>query len=386
MSNWFNYRNYMAYPAIFMPGSHNVTEVAFDCEFRGGLDPYADFFEVTYISLALKFDLTGTYCGVIKANAVPGWVRRVFNDPKILKIGFNIRIDMACLQRLGIEINGPVRDVATLLHLHNPYRLGISRGLKAQVMEWGLSCGNYSAPLERWFELNPGKGWDDVPEHVLVPYAGQDALATLGLYERVLEANPTMGTGIIETLSEAEYSFLRAETNGACLDVEKALAWREELENGLLALEKDLTERTSVKNIRSTKQWGEYLFDTKELPVLKKTKKGGRSVDDDAIQKLKNWMLETESRRLAWREQAVTLDLLLKYRKNKKKIEKITDLLTSCGVDGIIHTKFNINGTLTGRTSCGSRTPKAPNLQNLERPKGSFPIRELLVSRYKGET
>ncbi|MDO8429547.1 MAG: DNA polymerase [Candidatus Daviesbacteria bacterium] len=99
-------------------------------------------------------------------------------------------------------------------------------------------------------------------------------------------------------------------------------------------------------NINSPKQLQDILFDELGLPVIKKTKTG-RSTDEETLQQL--------------RDAHPAIPLLLEYRQLFKIVSTYIDALPkSVGIDGRIHSTFNVEGAATGRLSS-----KDPNLQNI---------------------
>lgn len=110
-------------------------------------------------------------------------------------------------------------------------------------------------------------------------------------------------------------------------------------------------------NLNSPKQLSEVLFDELKLPIIRKTKTG-RSTDEATL-------LELSSAHPA-------IPMVLQYRQLFKLVSTYIDALPKyVASDGRIHSKFNVEGALTGRLSSEN-----PNLQNI-------PIRGALGSEVR---
>ncbi len=116
-------------------------------------------------------------------------------------------------------------------------------------------------------------------------------------------------------------------------------------------------------NINSTKQLGEILFDTLELPVVRKTKTG-YSTDAEVLTKLRGYH--------------PIIDCILEYRMLTKLKSTYADgLLKVISEDSRIHSVFNQTVTQTGRISSTE-----PNLQNIPvRHEMGANIRKMFVAK-----
>ena len=114
-------------------------------------------------------------------------------------------------------------------------------------------------------------------------------------------------------------------------------------------------------NVNSTDQLRTVLFDTLELPVLKKTSTGKPSTDASVLKKLDHPLV----------------DLLLEYREHEKLRSTYVDgYLPLVDPDGRIRTRFNQMAATTGRLSSDR-----PNLQNIPvRSESGMTIRRAFVA------
>lgn len=106
-------------------------------------------------------------------------------------------------------------------------------------------------------------------------------------------------------------------------------------------------------NLNSTPQLVELLYDTWDLPIVKRTKKGNPSTDRDTLEEL---AMLFEGRDLPFNQ-------LIEYRKRSKAVGTYYNgMLRSVDEHGRIHTTFCQTCTVTGRFSSSD-----PNLQNIPR-------------------
>ncbi|MBU8905148.1 DNA polymerase I [Desertibacillus haloalkaliphilus] len=140
----------------------------------------------------------------------------------------------------------------------------------------------------------------------------------------------------------------KMESTGVTVDVEILKQMGEELDERLTKFQEEIhTLAGEDFNINSPKQLGKVLFETLELPIIKKTKTG-YSTSADVLEKLK--------------DEHEIISLILHYRQlGKLKSTYIDGLLKVVHNDtNKIHTMFNQAITQTGRLSSTE-----PNLQNI---------------------
>ncbi len=295
--------------------------------------------------------------GVLRALAP------LLTDPRLPKIGQNIKYDYQVLRRYGIEMQGIRYDTMLASYLLNPVRSG--HGLDSLAVE------HLDHKMISYAEV-AGKGKEQinfaqVPVDRASVYSCEDADATFLLYRLFL---PRLAEAGMEALYfDLEMPLLtilaEMELHGVMLD----LPLLRELSGGfavqLSDLERDIFACAGCEfNINSPKQLGEVLFDRLKLPAGKKTKTGW-STDMDVLDKLS-------------REHEIAA-LILRYRSVSKLKSTYTDALPRL-VDpatGRVHTSYNQAITNTGRLSSSE-----PNLQNIPiRTEEGRRIRHAFIAR-----
>ncbi len=272
----------------------------------------------------------------------------VLSDPKIAKIGQNIKYDAIVLGRAGVELRGIDLDSMVLSYLLEP-NLGKHDKVKLAETYLGARAVPYSDIA--------GKGKDEKPLNALpvetvAPYACQDADLALRLsrllWERVSEKGMDrlyreLEQPLIGVLSDMERSGVRVDSRA----LENLGA---ELETDMAGLQKKIFGLAGVTfNLNSPRQLGQILFDKMNLPAGRKTKiTKGYSTSFDVLQELAP---VSDVARLA-----------LEYRKLSKLksayAEKLPGLINP--ETGRVHTSYNQAVAATGRLSSSD-----PNLQNI---------------------
>nr|WP_319494234.1 DNA polymerase I [uncultured Desulfobacter sp.] len=327
-----------------------------------GIDPMLA--DLVGISFSYEKD-TGVYIPVGHTNAsaieMPEKeaVLRIFKplleNPKISKVGQNIKYDFIVLARYGIEIKGIVFDTMIASHLLNPGTRG--HGLDRIAMNlFGHKMISY--------EEVTGKGKDqigfqEVPLDLAADYAAEDADLTFMAYEVLKTQIEDKGlTPLMETIEVPLISVLaKMEMAGIRVDTDVLSQMSQEFEQELKSLEEKIYELAGEEfNINSSQQLGVILFEKLGLKAVKKTKKKtGYSTDVQVLTQL------AEAHEMPER--------LLRYRTLGKLKSTYVDALSSLvhPDTGRIHTSFNQTITVTGRLSSSN-----PNLQNIpiRKPEG----------------
>jgi DNA polymerase I-like protein with 3'-5' exonuclease and polymerase domains len=195
---------------------------------------------------------------------------------------------------------------------------------------------------------------------VLSKYGSRDAERTVLFWNACREEIKRMG---LERQYETRRKLLEItygmEDNGVSVHVDKIDSEVAGYEGTIRECEQECVELCGVPslNVRSPKQLQDVLYNTFQLPVVKKTKTGA-STDAEALDALQG-LLEAEGsgRGPVWR----FIDSLLTIRRSAKAC----DALRSYGlwsVNGRIHGSVNITGTRELRQSYSN-----PNLQNIGR-------------------
>ncbi|QSV46252.1 DNA polymerase I [Geobacter benzoatilyticus] len=276
-------------------------------------------------------------------------LRPLLTDPKIRKVGQNLKYDYQVFRCNGIKPSGVWCDTMVASYLLNPVRSG--HGLDS------LSVEHLDHKMISYEEV-AGKGKEQVnfaqvPVEKASTYSCEDSDAAWLLHRLFLPRVADMGMErlffdvempLVQILAEMELA-------GVKLDLEllgelsagfgKQLA---ELEGMVMGLAPE------PFNINSPKQLGEMLFEKLKLPTGKKTKtKTGWSTNVEELE------------RLAEAGHGIA-SAILQYRGLAKLKSTYTDALPKLvqPVTGRVHTSYNQTVTNTGRLSSSE-----PNLQNI---------------------
>ena len=275
-------------------------------------------------------------------------IRPIFENPRIAKIGQNVKFDLMVLRRLGVAVRGRKYDTMILHYLLDPE----SRHNMNTLAERYL---NYR-PIE--IETLIGKGqkqltMDLVNVERVKEYAAEDADVTLQLKQVLLPMVERIGLHdlyfeieepMIEVLADIEMAGVRIDS--------AALAeYAVELNRTMAELEAAIRTEAGEPslNINSTRQLGEVLFAKMriaEKPKMTKTKQF--CTDEEYLQ--------------TFAHKHRIVDLILEYRGVKKLLSTYVEALPQLvnRTTGRIHTSFNQAVTATGRLSSTN-----PNLQNI---------------------
>ena len=274
--------------------------------------------------------------------------KEVYEDPKILKIGQNLKYDLEVLRNYGIELNGPMWDTMIAHYLIQP-ELHHNMDYMAEIYL------NYQTI--HIDELIGPKGKNQRSMRALPPsevyeYACEDADVTLRLKNKL---EPELKKFECEKLFyEIEMPLMpvlaEMEMNGVCLDTASLQETSNVLTSRMNELEGRIYELAGEQfNIASPKQVGEILFDKlKIVEKAKKTKTGQYVTSEDVLQQMRN-------------KHEIVADIL-EHRGLKKLIGTYIEALPKLinPRTGHIHTSFNQTITATGRLSSSD-----PNLQNI---------------------
>jgi DNA polymerase-1 len=272
----------------------------------------------------------------------------VLTDPKIKKIGQNIKYDFIVLRREGMHLKGIDRDTMVLSYLlepnwgkHNLNKLALSY-LQTKTISYEEIVGKGKNQLTM----------DAVDIDRVAPYACQDA-------DLALKLNDTLWPKVQENNLDVLYRDLELplinvladmEAWGVKVDVIKLQELSEELQLSLGHLEKKIFEIAGEKfNLNSPIQLATVLFDKLGLPSSRRTKKTrGYSTNVTVLQilapKFPIAQLCLEYRQLAKLKSTYADSLPLLIHPETKRI----------------HTSYNQTVAATGRLSSSD-----PNLQNI---------------------
>ncbi len=283
-----------------------------------------------------------------EALRIVNFFKEVYESPKILKVGQNLKYDLEVLRNYGIELKGQMWDTMIAHYLIQP-ELRHNMDYMAEIYL------NYQTI--HIDELIGPKGKNqrsmrDLPPSQVYEYAAEDADITLRLKNKL---EPELKKFECEDLFyDIEMPLMpvlaEMEMNGVCLDTESLKETSTILTNRVLEIEQRIYELAGGQfNIASPKQVGEILFDKlKIVEKAKKTKTGQYVTSEEVLQQLKH-------------KHEIVADIL-EHRGLKKLLGTYVDALPSLinKRTGHIHTSFNQTITATGRLSSSD-----PNLQNI---------------------
>lgn len=272
----------------------------------------------------------------------------LYENPKIMKVGQNIKYDYEVLMNYGVEIRGKMFDTMIAHYLIQP-ELYHNMDYLAEVY-----LHYQTVHIE---DLIGPKGKNQKSMRDLAPsevyeYAAEDADITLRL-KNVLEPK-LKELNLEELFWNVEMPLVpvlaHMEMNGVCIDTNTLKETSVNLTNRLTEIERHIYELAGESfNIASPRQVGEILFGKmKIVDKPKKTKTGQYVTSEEVLQQL--------------RSKSPIIDEILNYRGLKKLLSTYVDSLPKLinPRTGRIHASFNQAITSTGRLSSSD-----PNLQNI---------------------
>jgi len=294
------------------------------------------------------FDLSGDGpIDQLAPDAALGLLKPVLEDPAILKIGQNLKYDMAVFAQAGICL-APVDDTMLM-----SYALDAGRGSHGMDALSEQHLGH--TPIAFKDVAGTGKAqvtFDRVPVDKATRYAAEDADVTLRLYallkprlaaERLATVYETLERPLVPVLSAMERA-------GIAIDKKMLAELSAEFTARMGDLESEIHQLAGKPfNIASPKQLGEILFDDMKLKSQGKTKTGAYSTSADVLEELAAEGHALPAKVLDWRQLA-------------KLKGTYTDALPEFvnPVTSRVHTSYALAATTTGRLASTD-----PNLQNI---------------------
>ena len=221
--------------------------------------------------LPLQHDYDGVAKQLPKEKAFQ-ILRPVLSDPKIKKIGQNIKYDFIVLRREGLELEGLDLDTMVLSYLlepnwgkHNLGRLALSYLQKKTIP----------------FEEIVGKGKSQVTMNAVdiervVPYACQDADYAMALSEQLWPRVKKQKLDDVYRKFELPLITVLAdmETWGVKIDPDRLMDLSEEIQESLDRLSSKIFDICGEKfNLNSPAQLATVLFEKMGLPTSRRTQK-----------------------------------------------------------------------------------------------------------------
>jgi DNA polymerase I len=272
-------------------------------------------------------------------------LKPILENPRIKKIGYNIKYDILVLSTYGITIAGSLFDPMIASYL---LRADGQHNMDDVASEY-LSYKTVS------FSDLVGTGKEqkhirDVSLQTLSDYSCEDSDITFRLYHDF--QNKLSEFGMMKLCEEVEFPLIavlsRMERAGVSIDVNHLSGMSKELEKQLATLTQEIHRIAgSSFNINSTQQLSEILFNKLKLQPVRKTKTGF-STDVAVLETLKG--------------AHPIIDMLLDFRQFSKLKSTYIDALPKLVNEktGRVHTSFNQTITTTGRLSSSD-----PNIQNI---------------------
>nr|MBF0221260.1 DNA polymerase I [Desulfobulbaceae bacterium] len=305
--------------------------------------PEDDFY---YIPLSHQ-DLEGNQCsGQFSLEVINKLFSKFFTNPRLPKLGHNIKYDYAVLKQNGVTMQGPLWDTMLAAYLIDPSRTSYKLDdLSAELLDVKLTSfaevtkANKNADAFRFVSLEDGAN-----------YSCEDVYATKHLWEQF---EPELDAlGLWPVFSQVETPLIpvlaNMELHGVCLNCDLLNTLSDKFHELIEVLNKKIFSLAGMEfNISSPKQLAEILFEKLKLPHGRKTKTG-YSTDMNVLEKLSS-MHELPR-------------LLIEHRTLTKLKTTYVDKLPALvhPKTGRLHTSFNQAVTATGRLSSSN-----PNLQNI---------------------
>ncbi|HDC2913265.1 TPA: DNA polymerase I [Staphylococcus aureus] len=293
----------------------------------------------------LKFSLfTGEKHIVINADDIINYAELVswLENPNTKKVVYDAKKTYVASHRLGIDIQNISFDIMLASYIIDPSRT-IS-DVQSVVSLYGQSFVKDDVSI-----YGKGKKFKVPEDDVLNPYVAS-------ITDAIYFAKPNMDKQLeeynqVELLADLELPLAKIlsemEEIGIYTDVHDLEEMEKEIQEKLVVLIRNIHDAAGEDfNINSPKQLGVVLFETLQLPVIKKTKTG-YSTAVDVLEQLQG--------------EHPIIDYILEYRQlSKLQSTYVEGLQKVISDDQRIHTRFNQTLAQTGRLSSVD-----PNLQNI---------------------
>ncbi len=308
------------------------------------------------------------WCKQLDPRSTVEALRPALTNPATEKIGQNIKYDMHVLERLGIELAGPITDTMVLSYL-------LESGERNHDLDQ-LSQRFLNHKMIPITDLIGKAGkkqttMDQVEVSRVAEYAGEDADATWQLEgilapkvrdEQLWDLYANLERPLISVLAHMESA-------GIKVDVPLLKRLSKEFGERLDSIENEIYSIAGKPfNIASTPQLRDVLYVQLKLPVLQKTPGGEASTKDEVLEEL------------------ALLHPLPRHLREHRQLSKLksTYLDALPGLvhpgDGRVHASFNQGVAATGRLSSSD-----PNLQNIPvRTEDGRQIRQAFVAGFPG--
>ncbi len=283
-----------------------------------------------------------------EAEKIVNIFKKVYESPKIIKVGQNVKYDIQVLKNYGIEVKAQLWDTMIAHYLINPGRENNMDSMAETLLHYQTIhieqlIGPKGPAQKSMRDLSPAEVYQ---------YAAEDADITLRL-KNVLEPK-LKEVGAEALFHDIEMPLVPVladmERNGVRLDTKALDEVHTTFTRRMGELEQEIYQLAGESfNIASPRQVGEILFGKlKIVEKAKKTKTGQYQTSEEVLQSLSS--------------KHPIVEKILAHRGLKKLIGTYVDALPRLinPNTGHIHTSFNQCVTTTGRLSSSD-----PNLQNI---------------------
>ena len=303
----------------------------------------------------------------INFDSATNLLKKVLEDPSIIKVGHNIKYDMLVFsQKRNGSINlYPVHDTMCMSYVNDANRYSHKLDSLAkdffdhETIKYDDVCGK-GAKQVTFDKIHPNDGLN---------YAAEDAdfclRIFLGLKEELFISKLN---SVYERIERPLINVIaNMEKEGILIDKSTLNALSIEFQDKLTLLQKKIYESCGEEfNIASPKQLGEILFEKLNLPQDKKSKTGNYSTSISVLEGL-----STKGFEIA--------DLIIEWRTLSKLKSTYTDALQESinKQTKRVHTSYSMASASTGRLASTN-----PNLQNIPiRTSDGRRIREAFIAR-----
>ncbi|WP_020406027.1 DNA polymerase I [Hahella ganghwensis] len=275
-------------------------------------------------------------------------LRPLLTDPKMKKVGQNLKYDAHVLRNYDIELQGIEHDTMLESYVLNSV---------ANRHDMDTLALKYLDHETIHFEDIAGKGskqltFNQISLDQAGPYAAEDADITLRLHETIYPQLQKIGQ-LEQVYKDIELPLVpvltRMEHYGALIDSQRLKVHSQQLAERMLELEEQAYDMAGERfNLGSPKQLQTIFYEKLGFDVIKKTPKGQPSTAEPVLQELA--------------ERYELPKVLLEYRGLSKLKSTYTDRLPEMinPRTGRVHTSYHQAVAATGRLSSTE-----PNLQNI---------------------
>lgn len=285
--------------------------------------------------------------------------------PRFRLIAHNAKYDSMISVMNGIkdECFSFYVDTLQMIHLYNP---NLAMKLEDRVLaDFGYAKKDFKEISGKpWNRINWSLDGDELLE-LLAGYAGEDTYWETKLYYKYM---PLLDEHAKRLLFEVEMPMINilrdAKIRGVLINKDLLLDFDKHVDRALSeCLDSIYEECGCVFNLNSAPQKQKVFFDQMKLPVIKTTKKGGRSTDAGTYEE--------------WANMGYSVgEALLDYSELQKLITGyIRAIPPQLDSHNVLRGDLNSAGTKTGRMSSSG-----PNLQNMPN-NHNFPVRAAFIPR-----